>query len=385
MFAAEAPPDDTNTSSPVGVAQSVERDLAKVEVAGSRPAAHSSSETADLETRWNESAQDRGPAAPAVSEIPGQMTVEEVIAETEKPEPQYEVDITPSGLSIYYSWAPRRHYRLHQGDFDPVNEDFTAWKEVPSVTNILGVLDKSGPLTWWGMKVGLEGALHLVRDQELLLTNYTVDELVDLLTEHKLTVNHQKDKAAERGVNVHGALEAWCETTTIPSPTQWQEPERGYVEGLVKFLAAIVHGRTRDVKAEVMVGSLGHLYAGRYDLRLTLERPVEVVTRTYPKRADKVKEIPAGRYLLDLKTSRRVYDSHFLQLEAYEKASVECGYEPTDYRGVIHVTADGKYELALNKDWCFDDFAKVREVYTVMNEREVLRVLREELGAKEVA
>lgn len=297
-------------------------------------------------------------------------------------EPQYVTSTTPSGIEVYYSWAPRRHYKLRQtgtktwGDLGPHD-----WQEVPSVTNVLSVLDKSGALTWWGMKVGIEGVLTLM-DRDVSPLPGDVQQIVDLLTEHKLTVNHVKDKAADRGVNVHSVLEEWVASDTVTYDTL-ADHEQPYAVGLEQFFVAI-EGAVATKEAELMVGSLEHQYAGRFDLVLTLAKPVEVVTRVYPKKKPRVEEIPAGRYLLDLKTSKRVYDTHYLQLEAYEHAAIECGYAPTDYRGVVHVTEDGRYELALNKDWCFEDFLAVRKTYQVMNEREALRILREELDATEV-
>ena len=290
------------------------------------------------------------------------------------PAPQEEqstTTVTPSGVEIQYVWAPRRLYRLNG-------------TEVPSVTTVLDVLEKP-QLVWWGMKVGVEGVRELaLRDYDT--AGMDVDQVVALLTEHKLTVNHQRDKAADRGVNVHGALEAWCNNGELPEPPDYAENERGYVEGLNGFLMNVLLATDyTKTQQELMVGSLQHSYAGRFDLVLTLSKPVEVVTKIYPKRAPKIEEIPAGRYLLDLKTSKGIYNTHYLQLEAYEAAAVECGYAPTDHRGVVHVTADGRYELALNKDWCFEDFLAVRACYQVMNEREILRVLREDLDAKEAA
>jgi hypothetical protein len=43
------------------------------------------------------------------------------------------------------------------------------WREVPSVTTVLGILDKPG-LPWWGMKIGVEGVLELVRRGRLFQT-----------------------------------------------------------------------------------------------------------------------------------------------------------------------------------------------------------------------
>ena len=303
-------------------------------------------------------------------------------------EVQYHTSVTPSGIEVAYSAEPRRHYKLRQRhmDCDPEQSWQTEWVETPSVTNVLGVLEKP-QLVWWGMKVGVQGCIELAHRGILTLSgpneNPRLEEqIIEKLTSEKLTVNHQRDRAADRGVNVHGALEAWVEGRVIDG-NDYAEHERPYVEGLASFILA-VHSAVASKEAELMVGSLQHQYAGRFDLVLALSKPVEVVTKVYPKRKPKMEEIPAGRYLLDLKTSKGIYPTHMLQLEAYEAAAVECGYPPTDHRGVIHVTADGRYELALNKDWTLEDFLAVRACYQVMNEREVLRVLRDELDATEI-
>ena len=69
-----------------------------------------------------------------------------------------------------------------------------------------------------------------------------------------------------------------------------------------------------------------------------------------------------GRYLADLKTSKSVYGSHARQLEAYEQASIESGYEPTDGRGILLVAPDGTYEFS--RSWAeFADFLPVLEVW----------------------
>lgn len=334
---------------------------------------------------------DSPPSADDGAPAPGDERGAGSAAPAPPPPEEFVTETAPSGIHILYQWAPKRLYRIS-------NHPDVPGIDVPSVTTVLGVLDKSGPLVWWAMKVGIDGVLALldktvVRPEEIVGTS--VEELVQLLTEHKLTVNHVKDAAADRGVNVHSVLESWAEDGSRPFNLEaWPEHERGYVEGLDRFFGAISHKYAGDstLRAEVMVGSLEHLYAGRYDLRLTLTEPVELVTKSYPKKQDRVETVPAGSYLLDLKTSKRVYDTHFLQLEAYEKASVECGYDPTDYRGVVHVTEDGRYELVLNTEWTFDDFAVIRKAYAVMkerdklkNEREVEQALRDELGAKDAA
>lgn len=334
------------------------------------------------------------PSAGSVAPLPGQITIDEAIQEVENESAKADegeksvTSVTPSGIEVLYSWAPRRLYRVRHPKYLAAAE----WTECPSVTTVLGVLDKSGPLTWWAQGVAVDGVRELFARGEMDsigLQQVATKEIVDLLVTHRLSVNHIKNSAADRGVNVHGALEDWFSNASIPTEKgieqDWPENERGYIRGLTEFLLAIDRHNAVAEHAELMVGSLQHQYAGRFDLVLTLSKPVEVVTKIYPKRKPRIEEIPAGRYLLDLKTSKRVYETHYLQLEAYEAAAVECGYQPTDYRGVVHVTADGRYELALNKDWTFGDFLSVRACYQTMHERKIVQALRDELDAKDAA
>lgn len=308
------------------------------------------------------------------SPISGQITIDEAIAEAEKDAPVVISSVTPSGIEVQYSPAPKRFYRVRKAHASKGEHDtgfYTEWQEVPSVTSVLGVLEKGG-LSWWGMKVGIEGVQHLLRHGIVHpMTSWSqapVDDVVDALTREKLTVNHTLSKAGDRGTSVHDALEDFTKTGQMPYPEIYPESEQGYVAGLKKFLLAWAGDNVcSDIQAEVMVGSLVHLYAGRYDLRCYFGGG-NMVTRTYPKRANKIEELPAGRYMLDLKTSSGVYPSHALQLAAYEGASVECGYEPTDYRAVIHVTKAGEYELVLTSA-TLEDFLSVRATYDVMQRK----------------
>lgn len=295
-------------------------------------------------------------------------------------------NLTPEGIEVYYQAGPKRLYRVRQRPqlasvdavtglplFAPEGE----WIEVPSVTTILEVLDKSGALTWWGMRTGIEGVIELwkrgIMPPATYPSSYDLASLEKLIVEQKLSTNHVKSDAGERGTRVHTAFEQWADDQRItPQPAVWPVDEQGYVTGLAEFLRELTLGEPTNIEAEVMVGSVEHGFAGRYDLRLLLQKPVEVTTRIYPQKAPKREVIPAGRYMLDLKTSKGVYDTHFLQMEAYEAASIECGYEPTEHRAVIHVTADGRYELARNitKDGelyaTIDDYVDVKRAHAAV-------------------
>ena len=301
------------------------------------------------------------------------------------------VEVTPSGIPVYYQSKPKRCYRIglldvrkhgayHQPDNETLLESAqsetwgTMWREVPSVTTVLGVLDKPA-LPWWGMKTGIEGvrtlySKGLIRDygnvgiggDEYTPNIYDLDTdgIVELLTKHKLTVNHVRDKAGDRGQAVHDAFEMWARTGSKPDPQVYPDEERGYVEGLCAFLADVPS--IEPIAAEVLVASAEHGFAGRYDIRFRTWQPHDVVVHRTPKRGATYRRLAPGLYLGDLKTSKGVYASHARQLEAYEQASTESGYEPTEARGILHVAADGTYEFV--RSWAdLSDFLAVLEVW----------------------
>jgi hypothetical protein len=270
--------------------------------------------------------------------------------------PEVEEVTTPSGLEIRYTDKKHLYFTREGSPNEP-----TEWREVPSVSTILKCLDKPA-LPWWGMKIGVAGVLELIREHGLRPELSSVEEIVGvpgtpgLLTAHKLTVNHVRDRAGERGVTVHDALEDFYVHGDLPNPDLWPEAQRGYVTGLLAFL--------RDVDfepdaTECIVASQTHGYAGRYDVRGRVTKPAEVRVIAHKDPAkDIFATIQSGRYLNDLKTSSGIYLEHFPQLEGYEGASVECGYEETDVRAVLHVCADGRYEFQPSRA-THDDFLAV--------------------------
>jgi hypothetical protein len=276
---------------------------------------------------------------------------------------------TPSGIEVEYTAKPRGYRLRNTIAFGDASTD---WISVPSVSELKDVLDKPG-LPWWGMKIGVEGVNTLLKMSVLAKGNnglfsplawelgaLSTDQIVDLLTKHKLTVNHVRDKAGDRGTSVHQALEHWADTGEYIDPMKFPVAERGYVVGLLAFLKDIPSAE--PVASEVMVGSLQHLFAGRYDVRIRTHEPHPVVYHRTPVRGPKLAILEPSLLLADLKTSKDVYESHFFQLELYEVGSTECGYEPTDARGVIVVGADGTYKL-VRSPGSRDDALALRALY----------------------
>lgn len=267
--------------------------------------------------------------------------------------------VTPSGDTIEFESEPKRLYRVNG-------------VEVPSVTQVLDCLHKPA-LIWWGQGVGVQGTLDLIASGELgragknpivilegAFAPATKDNVVPLLTKHKITVNHTRDAAGRRGSSVHAALEAWCVDGQYASPHAYPEEERGYVEGLNAFLADLNFRKGKPILSEVMVGSKEHGFAGRYDNSATLNTSKLVVSAKKGTR-DEFK----GSVLWDLKTSGKTYPTHQLQLAAYEGASVECGYPPTDHQLVVRVGSDGSYEVK-KSGATLEDFLGIKAAYDVL-------------------
>lgn len=257
---------------------------------------------------------------------------------------------TPSGILVEYCADPRQYWV----DSQPV----------PSVTTINDVLKKDA-LTWWGMKVGVEGLQELARRQLISVpSTWDTDALVGLLTKEKLTVNHVRDKAGDRGTNVHSALEDWCRTGIKPDPRNFPPQEEGWVRAIAKFTEEVV---LEPIHTELMVGSARYQYAGRFDL---MARTPEQEIKTGPRTKRKV---PAGIGVIDLKTRtlnakgerKPAYKENYLQLAAYAEACIECGYGRSEYEMVLLAYNDGTYDLSLSPAR-FSQFLDVKRCYDAL-------------------
>jgi hypothetical protein len=328
------------------------------------------------------------------------------------------VEVTPSGIPVYFQSKPKRLYRIgptvkpEDGVTDEAllasaqSDDF--WREVPSVTTVLDVLAKDA-LTWWGMQIGAEGVaklhnLGMVKStvqtgsqQPVLICPFvrkekgkggkTVrtiewdrwvvagkEQLIDLLTVQQLTTNHVKSEAGDRGQSVHDAFELWSKEGILPELEMFPPTERGYVEGLLAFLRDVPSAEPEG--CEILVASSEHGFAGRYDLRLRTHETHNVVVHRTPVKGSQYRSLAPSRLLTDLKTSKGVYTNHPKQLEGYEIASIESGYEPTDARGILNVSAEGEYVFV--RSW-----ARPEDFLSTLNEwrcQQEMNARRKELG-----
>jgi hypothetical protein len=188
---------------------------------------------------------------------------------------------------------------------------------LPSVTTILRVVDKSGPLIGWARR---EVAACAVRNLDVLVAMRAEGGPNAAVTWLKTIPDYARDKAADRGTQVH----LLAEQIVRGGEPEVPEELAGHVASYRRFLR---EWSPRFVAVEQMVCSLTHGYAGTFDA---------------------IADIAGERWLLDLKSGNGIYPEAALQLAAYGAAQfIGRPGDPRRYRlprptrfGVVHVSAD---------------------------------------------
>jgi hypothetical protein len=159
----------------------------------------------------------------------------------------------------------------------------------PSVTTIIKVVDKSGPLVGWAKR---ETAACAVRNLDMLAQMRATggdQAAVDWL---KRIPDYQRDTAADIGSTVHGLVESLSRGVEIVVPDELA----GFVRSFQRWQAEFA---PRYLAAEEMTISLKHGFAGTLDA---------------------IVDIGGEVWLIDYKTGSGVYGETALQLAAYSHA-----------------------------------------------------------------
>lgn len=232
---------------------------------------------------------------------------------------------------------------------------------IPSVTTILGELDKGGGLAWAAAR---ETATYAVKHR-VTWENLSDEKAIDLLYRHHRGV---WDSRAAVGTITHSVFETYADDGEVDldalvasclrtpkakllreeTPAALRERILGYVLGVEKFLEDHIPA---NVRAEIVVRTPG-IFVGTTDYLAT-------ITASWP--SDGFQGIQ--RTALDLKTTANqdkdkgfYYDSYSLQLHAYAFADEEVVYEGHDEVGtkpwtkpdrlaILHLRGDENYEL----------------------------------------
>jgi hypothetical protein len=219
--------------------------------------------------------------------------------------------------------------------------------EVISVTSALGAGVAKPWLAGWAAKVTAEAAIE---DHDIIGAMLAKGKEKEAIAHVKGARYANSGSKADRGTIVHGALESYLEGKPLARETvEAQLKERRVPLNLWKSTAAMIAGLMEflnDEEPEVYwsestVYSREHGYAGTPDVlcRMRVGGSLKPV-------------------VIDVKTSKAIYDDTAAQLCAYSRADfvglddgteaplVPTG-EPIEHGVVVRPTASGKYEKAV--------------------------------------
>lgn len=197
--------------------------------------------------------------------------------------------------------------------------------EVPSVTTIIKIIDKSDVLVPWALNC-LEAyilASDMSQPDETGLINLTPDGLKLLLSEAKKNYRYVRDDAAALGTAVHDWIECFIKGDALPEITD--ERAQNCVD---KFVNWVKQHSIRFIHSEQRLYSPTYNFCGTEDW----------VAEMYPCGDTKCCPFTSKYMALgDIKTSKRVYDEMGMQLAAYKFAHEENFDERIDTRLIVRV------------------------------------------------
>ncbi|MDR3633426.1 MAG: hypothetical protein P4L84_06280 [Isosphaeraceae bacterium] len=226
----------------------------------------------------------------------------------------------------------------HVYSFNTGSEVFSP---LPSVTTVIGVLDKSGPLVGWAKR---ETAACAVRNLEMLIQMRETGGDAAATDWLKKIPDYRRDSAADVGSRIH-ALAEQINRGLQPAVTPDEAP---FIDAYRAFLASF---RPRFIAAEEMVVSLRHRYAGTLDAIAVIDRET---------------------WLLDIKTGTGLYAETGLQLAGYASADfIGRPGTPRRFRlprasrfGVVHVRPERAHLVEYRVDrGTFAAFLEARRLY----------------------
>lgn len=227
------------------------------------------------------------------------------------------------------------------------NDGRRVYYPMPSVTTILKVVDKSGPLVGWAKRETARCAVDNLETVATIKATAGRDSAINYL---KGIPDYQRDTAADLGSSIHRLVEGITKGEDIAV----SEAEAPYVETYRRFLK---EHKPEFLAVEEMVASIEHNFAGTLDA---------------------IARIRGELWLLDTKTGSGIYPEIAMQLAAYGHAEF-IGRPGSRTRfllpkvtryGVIHVRPDATRLVPYKVDRStFDAFLDARRLWAWQQER----------------
>lgn len=181
--------------------------------------------------------------------------------------------------------------------------------QYPSVTSILGLVDKSSALTWWASRCAVD---YIRENIDRIQNPRGAHEIDGILNDAVGAFRDASRKAVDIGSQVHHAIEDYIKRGVDPTGELSPEVQNG-------FLAFLEWEHKTGVEwgtSELTLFSTAHGYAGTTDI---------------------IADINGHRFLIDFKTSKAVYDEYRMQAGAYRQAYNEMYQEPIHNVGILRL------------------------------------------------
>lgn len=229
----------------------------------------------------------------------------------------------------------------------------------PGVTTILGMKDKSGPLTAWAVNCMVSRIEQLI-DGFPDLKKLGKTALKSIVRDAKNSYQDIKDEAAVIGSLVHRVLEqvllARSGMAAMPSLPVQLDPIMA-----PEFTADMIAQANRAIDAGIKFFDERHIRI------LQSEAPRWSARYGYIGTGDLIAEVDGVLSVLDYKTSKRLYETVFLQLAAYQAAyEEEHPEQKIQKRIAVNVCKTGLLEVKERDNLTFtEDFNTFRALLYV--------------------
>ena len=204
-----------------------------------------------------------------------------------------------------------------------VEDDGTRIK-IPSVTKVIGILDKPALLSW-AARITAEYLINLIPDIKSGDLVLSPEDAQQLFYKAKAEASRIRDEAADIGTKTHEAIENYLKTKKKPKGLA-PEVQKTF-NGFLLF--------AKEMKLGEVIASEKILYS----------------TYGYCGKLDIVAYLGKKKYIVDVKTSKGFYREMPLQLSAYHNAFCEMTGEKTDDIGIGIIRLDKSSGLAFWKDY----------------------------------
>ena len=189
----------------------------------------------------------------------------------------------------------------------------------PSVTEVLSLKDKSGPLMGWAVKMAIECAKNSLL--EVVKEGKTLDAVsIDLiLTDAKASYRKKSQEAMDTGSKVHNAIEVYTRHADKKTGLKLVQALTEYPQIEKPFNAFLEWEKERKfelVKSEHKIWSLTHKYAGTLDC---------------------IAKLNGVMTLVDFKSSTGIREDYVQQIAAYRVAHEEIGGEKIENTGCLRL------------------------------------------------